>query len=280
MAVTNGYATLDEAKERIQDAYRRVGTGIAFVSATSKITDTSKGLKKFVTDDIIQVSGSTANDGLYTIATGSVAGEIVTTEALVDEAAGDSVTIQAVFGIGNAAVNPQQDAMIEDIIEAASRWIDMTTGLTFFGNTETRSFFVGEHTDGRTLRLDKWLLSVTTLTNGDGNTIASTKYTFRPANDPPYYKIILMGNSGVFWQFTDDPEEDAITVAGSWGYSSSAPADIREACLLITARLWKRRDAVFGVAGSTAVGGQIIQGIPTDPDVMRLLKPYRMPMGF
>ena len=69
------------------------GTGIAFVAATSKITDTANGLAHFMTGDTIQVIGSTSNDGTYTVATGGVAGEIVTNEALVNEGAAASVTI-------------------------------------------------------------------------------------------------------------------------------------------------------------------------------------------
>jgi len=66
---------------------------IAFVFATKKITDSGNGLAGFATGDTIIVSGSTSNDGTYTVATGGNAGEIVTSEALVEEVAGDTVTI-------------------------------------------------------------------------------------------------------------------------------------------------------------------------------------------
>lgn len=66
---------------------------IAFVEATKKITDSGNGLAHFKTGATIQVIGSTSNDGTYTIATGGVAGEIVTNEALVNEGAAATVTI-------------------------------------------------------------------------------------------------------------------------------------------------------------------------------------------
>lgn len=66
---------------------------IAFVSATKKIIDTSNGLITVLTGDTIVIWGSVSNNGVYTVATGGVAGEIVTTEALLDEAAGAYVTI-------------------------------------------------------------------------------------------------------------------------------------------------------------------------------------------
>lgn len=71
----------------------KVGTGISFTAATKKIADTGNGLAQFLTGDTIWVRGSASNDGAYTVATGGVAGEIVTVEALVNEAAGATVTI-------------------------------------------------------------------------------------------------------------------------------------------------------------------------------------------
>lgn len=73
-------------------AYYTAAT-IAFVEATKKITDSANGLKGFKTGDTILISGSTDNDGTYTVATGNVAAEIVVTEALVNENAGATVIV-------------------------------------------------------------------------------------------------------------------------------------------------------------------------------------------
>jgi len=66
---------------------------IAFVSSTKKITDSANLLASVKTGDTIRIRGSLSNDGVYTIATGNVAGEVVTTESLVDESAGRYITI-------------------------------------------------------------------------------------------------------------------------------------------------------------------------------------------
>lgn len=66
---------------------------ISFAAATKKILDSANGLAQFLTGDTIVVHGSTGNDGVYTVATGGNAAEIVTTEALADEAAGAYVTL-------------------------------------------------------------------------------------------------------------------------------------------------------------------------------------------
>jgi len=72
-------------------------TTIAFVAATKKITDTNNGLAGFLTGDKIKVIGSALNDGTYTVATGGVAGEIVVSESLVEEEAGDSITVEQIW---------------------------------------------------------------------------------------------------------------------------------------------------------------------------------------
>lgn len=66
---------------------------LGFTAATKTIADSALLLATFKTGDTIRVRGSVGNDGIYTVATGNVAGAIVTTEALVDEAAGAYVTL-------------------------------------------------------------------------------------------------------------------------------------------------------------------------------------------
>lgn len=75
------------------DLIHLTAADISFTAATKKISQVAAGLAIFLTGDIIVITGSVSNDGVYTVATGGVAAEIVTTEALVDEAAGASVSI-------------------------------------------------------------------------------------------------------------------------------------------------------------------------------------------
>jgi hypothetical protein len=77
---------------------------IAFVSATKKITDSANGLITVLTGDTIVIWGSVSNNGVFTVATGGVAGEIVTNEALVNESAGAYVTILKRASHSNNAV--------------------------------------------------------------------------------------------------------------------------------------------------------------------------------
>ncbi len=146
------------------------------------------------------------------------------------------------------------DAVVEDAIEGASRYIDQSTGRTFYSRSETRYYDVPP---GRELRVDDDLLSITTLTNGDDNAIAATEYNFIPKNTTPYYALKLKQSSSTFWQFdSDGNSEGVISIAGGFGYSDEAPHDIREACLMIALASYHRRTGqnLSTVATVTAAG--------------------------
>lgn len=130
----------------------------------------------------------------------------------------DSVTVE------------EQDRITEVLTKAQAR-IETYCGRVFEAATATRTYdATGPHIDGRMLLVDADLLSVTTLTNGDGSVIPSGDYVLRPNNGNPKYAIVLKASSSHYWTWADDPEQ-AISVAGSWGFDTSAPPDIEQAVL-------------------------------------------------
>lgn len=159
------------------------------------------------------------------------------------------------------------DAVIEDMIEAASRFIDRKSGRTFYARSETRYFDVPA--DGnRLLKLDDDLLTISTLTNGDGSVLSATiDYSKVPKNIPPYYAIRLKQSSANYWEPDGNGNtEDVITIVGTWGYSSTTPDDIKEACLMIAASLYKRRygENLSSISTITAAGVVITpQDVPS-----------------
>ena len=174
------------------------------------------------------------------------------------------------YAIPDAAADAIDDAVLEGMIEAASRYIDGVTGRKFYPTTETRYFNVPE--DGE-LWLDEDLLSITTLTNGDGTTLTPAMYKLLPLNGTPKYAIHLL--PGNYWtEDADGNDYGVISVAGSWGYAATAPESVHEACLLQAARLFKRRDAPLGVAGSNELG-QVVAITKLDPDVIALIDYFR-----
>ena len=102
------------------------GIDLAFVNATSKITDVSTDLILFLTGTSIKVSGSASNDGILTVATGGVAAEIVTTEALVEEVAGETVTIEDWFTGGPTGI--ALPTVEEILFSSAKVYIDAVAG--------------------------------------------------------------------------------------------------------------------------------------------------------
>lgn len=152
------------------------------------------------------------------------------------------------------SIDAADDGVIENIIEAASRWIDRETGRTFYARTETHYFDVPR---GRELLLDDDLLTVTTLLNGDGTTLTTSHYNLVPKNKTPYYAVKLKETSTYLWIMdTDGNTEDVISLAGTWGYASTTPDDVKQACLELANNMYVRRTGqqTEGVASVTAAG--------------------------
>lgn len=132
------------------------------------------------------------------------------------------VTLEDVKGKINAK-GTNDDAMILSFIEGASRRIDIFCRRFFYPLQATFAFdWPGTVFE---LEVKDDLLSVTTITNGDGNSIPPstngvTNYYLYPTNRFPKYKIALGWNSGKVWLFVGTPQQ-AISIAGIWGY----PAD-------------------------------------------------------
>lgn len=268
MALTNAYATLSEMKQRLKEEASYTASTISFTQSSKKISDTAYGLRGFETNDVIQVSGSTSNDGYYNITTGNHAGEIVTTEALTDEATGDAITIQKV-------IDKTNDVVLEVAIEAASRWIDHRTGQFFYDSTGATYYYTPE--DHKILFTDP-IQSVTTLkTDEDGDRTYETTWS---TGDYDLYPLNASNHSRPYSWIEINPEGDetfplnakSTQIVGDFGWSA-VPKPIKEACLMLTSRVLKRDSAPLGVAG-TAAGGELRQIMVEDPDVIRLIQPY------
>ncbi len=168
-----------------------------------------------------------------------------------------------------------EDSLLDDCITRAKSIIDRITGQTFEASASaTRYYTPGVDTDGLTLYLNYPLLTLTTLTNGDSAVIASTDYKLYPLNETPKYEVRLLASKGLTWTYTTDPE-GAISVVGTWGLYTTAPADIEQAALRLAAYLYKQRDAqVFDQVGVSELG-ELHLAAKVPSDVMGYLRPYR-----
>lgn len=173
------------------------------------------------------------------------------------------------------STDTDDDTVIEEMITQASRIIDNITGRQFYGSTDTMYFDCPVNT--RELPFgDLDCLSITTVTNGDAETVSSSDYTFMPRNHAPYYGIRLTNASGLTWYNTDDGDSvGAISIDGNWGYSTDTPADIEAACQEIVISAYKKRYGAneTGTAQITSAG-VVITPADVPATAMRILRNY------
>lgn len=167
------------------------------------------------------------------------------------------------------------DANMETALAAASRWIDERLDTRFYGASETR-YYTADWYD--LLFIDD-LVSLTTLKTDDDDdgvyetTWDSGDYRLEPRNaalkNRPYRAIRRKDGGDYSFPVKVD---DGVQIVGVFGYSTDAPAPIKQATLLLAHRLWMRKDAIFGVAGTPGLGVTVVQAtITADADVMALL---------
>ena len=134
-----------------------------------------------------------------------------------------------------------------------------------------RSFDACALEDG-VLRLDVPLVSLTSLTNGDGTAINKATVRLYPLNGPHYWSIRML-STGPGWQWVQD---GLYTVTGKWGWSTSVPTPVKEATVMLAAWLYKRYQAGLQDAANNAEIGQMMYSERMPKQVVALLAPFRI----
>lgn len=136
------------------------------------------------------------------------------------------------------------DALLYRLLGRAQTIFDGRTRRTFEAASDsTRYFDAAVDVQSQVLTLDADLCSITTITNGDGSVIASSKYVTEPRNSAPYYAIRLLTSSGMYWErLPSGDSENAIAITGRWAYSVTAPADVVDAVIDIATVLYRKKD--------------------------------------
>lgn len=141
----------------------------------------------------------------------------------------DLVTLEYVLrhrGLENITIDADDKQLFIDFIHGVSAEIQEsliyrtampyadTVNVDYTGDVTKGAYLI----NARALFLRAYdLLAVTTLTN-DGETIAASEYVLRPANRYPHYEVRLKASSNRTWDYSTDIE-DAISIAGAWGYA-------------------------------------------------------------
>lgn len=161
---------------------------------------------------------------------------------------------------------------------AASRAVDNETGRFFYLDTDASARYYTTE-DGDYLRVDDIgsATSFAIATDDDGDrtyetTWAATDYDLEPYNaaakSQPWTVLHTTPNGAYYFS----RQRKGCKITAKWGWPS-VPADIKRAAMIEAVRLYKRRDSPFGVTGSADMGFETLPSL--DPDVKRLLAPYR-----
>lgn len=172
------------------------------------------------------------------------------------------------------------DSLIELSIEAASREIDGYCQRYFYNAGTATRYFAPD--DAFLTQIDDAFSVTSVETADDGDVFATTwtanDYQLEPINGvsdgiaQPYTRIRAVG-AFLFPSWVSVMGRTAtVKVTGVWGWAS-VPAAVKQACILLAMRQFKRYDSPLGVAGFGDMGAIRVGRV--DPDVEALLMPFK-----
>lgn len=176
-------------------------------------------------------------------------------------------------------IHDGNDAVVQQAIKAASRAIDKRCRRRFYRDeaTSTRLFhavssstvFIDDASSDITVGIDQ---------NGVGTPVAlvSTEWLSEPIggigpNGEPGWPITKLTSLGARY-FIYENRRPLVHVTARWGWLA-VPDDIKQACLLLAHRLYKRRDSPHGIGGFGDLGA--VRVLANEPDLAGLIDPYR-----
>lgn len=165
--------------------------------------------------------------------------------------------------------------IVEDCIDRAQTQIETHTKRVFEVSADSARYFDAyRDVFGADLIFDHDICAITSVTNGDGTSVSSTKYITLPPNRTPYFGLRLKTSTTFTWTYSTDPE-NAIAVVGKWGFSQTPPNDIAQACIRLSAFLYRQRDnSIDFAAPQITQTGTMLMPTKLPADVAEILKPY------
>lgn len=173
------------------------------------------------------------------------------------------------------------DEILELSIGAASREIDGYCERVFYSTTETRVFVPQ---DSFTVEIDDATNITEVKTASDGvsfdTTFTTSDFQEEPLNGQaggivsPTTRLRAVGDH-LFPRFQPrnvSNHEATVRVVGTFGFTP-VPVAVEQAALLLTLRQYRRYESPLGVAGFDTMGA--VRVGRTDPDVAKLLEPFR-----
>lgn len=176
--------------------------------------------------------------------------------------------------------------LLEDLIESASRSIDRIANRRFYLDATASARLYRAYSDIFVYVDDIGTTSslvVKTDSNGDGTyaktLTLNTDYILDPLTASslgrPFTQLTMVSNTEtwpIFPGLTQNGLRPGVQVTARWGWPS-VPDDINMACLILTADLYKRKDAPGGILGLGDLG--VVRMSPIGRDVTAMVRAYK-----
>ena len=168
------------------------------------------------------------------------------------------------------------DTLLGTLLLAAQKTIETHCGRVFEAETATVRYFTlaDLDRDSGVLWLGGDLCTLTAVTNGDGTTVATGDVQTLPINTTPWYGLRINPSVGTFTSGPTTSERIAIT--GKWAYSASAPADIVQATIRMTAFLYRARENGGDTDRTVFAGNATLSPQALPADVQAVVRAYAM----
>ncbi len=176
------------------------------------------------------------------------------------------------------------DVDLQRALDAAQGWIDWFCGRSFgvSGTTVPKTFAAA--TEDAVGFTDLVSTAPTVATDEQGDRTFSTvlvpaQYQLTPTGGPPFSALRLWPTPPTGTDPYVFVPGELVRITGQWGYVDARgrlPANVNQACLLLGARWFKRREVPFGALQSPQL--DVFQNLnERDPDVTNLLFPFCVP---
>jgi len=178
------------------------------------------------------------------------------------------------------------DTLLEKLVESSSRSIDKIANRRFYADTSATTRLYRAYSDLFVYTDDiSGTSGLVVKTDEDGNGTYSKTVTLNTdfILDPltasalgrPFTQLTMVSNTEtwpIFPGLTQNGLRPGVQVTAKFGWPS-VPSDVNVACLILTADLYKRKDAPGGVLGLGDLG--VIRMSPVGRDVSQMIRAYQ-----
>ena len=174
----------------------------------------------------------------------------------------------------------QDDTLLELAVESASRSIDAHCARHFYQSGTVTRYYVPSTRlvcDIDDVAGTAVTVAISSAADGvyDITLDNAVDLQFEPLNRRsvglafPATKLRMIGDRS-FTTTLDD--ETTVRVTANFGFGTAVPTEVKQACIVLASRFYKRFDSPLGVAGFGDLGAMRVSRV--DPDVQSILQPF------